>query len=82
MHAGLPATRAWLDKCRRFEASGVDVILIADHFSALPGPFAALGAAAAVTDRIRLGTLVLDNDFRHPAIVAKEMATDGLSLSA
>jgi len=72
--------RAWLDFAREVEDSGVDVLLLRDHFSAGPfgqqlAPFSGLAAAAAVTSRLRLGTLVLANDFRHPAIVAHEAAS-------
>jgi probable F420-dependent oxidoreductase len=38
-------------------------------------PFTALASAAAVTTRLRVGTIVLSNDFRHPAIVAHEAAS-------
>jgi probable F420-dependent oxidoreductase len=38
-------------------------------------PLLALTAAAQATSRIRLGTSVLDNDFRHPVVLAKEAAT-------
>jgi len=72
--------RAWLDFARRVEDSGIDVLLLRDHFSAGPfgqqlAPFSGLAAAAAATTRLRLGTLVLSNDFRHPAIVAHEAAS-------
>jgi probable F420-dependent oxidoreductase len=72
--------RAWLDYARQIEDAGIDVLLIRDHFSAGAfgpqlAPFTALAAAAAVTTRLRLGTLVLSNDFRHPAIVAHEAAS-------
>jgi alkanesulfonate monooxygenase SsuD/methylene tetrahydromethanopterin reductase-like flavin-dependent oxidoreductase (luciferase family) len=72
--------RAWLDFARRVEGSGIDVLLLRDHFSAGPfgqqlAPFSGLAAAAAATTRLRLGTLVLSNDFRHPAIVAHEAGT-------
>ena len=51
-----------------------------DHFSAGAfgqqlAPFTALASAAAVTTRLRVGTIVLSNDFRHPAIVAHEAAS-------
>jgi len=74
------AGRAWLDFARQVEDSGIDVLLLRDHFSAGPfgkqlAPFSGLAAAAAVTTRLRLGTLVLSNDFRHPAIVAHEAAS-------
>ena len=72
--------RAWLDYARRIEDTGIDVLLIRDHFSAGAfgpqlAPFTALAAAAAVTSRLRVGTIVLSNDFRHPAIVAHEAAS-------
>jgi len=72
--------QAWLDFARHVEDSGVDVLLLRDHFSAGAfgrqlAPFSGLAAAAAVTTRLRLGTIVLSNDFRHPAIVAHEAAS-------
>lgn len=70
----------WFDHVRRVEDAGVDTLLVRDHLSAGPfgpqlAPFSALAAAAAVTARLHVGTLVLDNDFRHPAFVAHEAAT-------
>jgi probable F420-dependent oxidoreductase len=72
--------RAWRDQARRIEDAGIDVLLLRDHFSAGAfgqqlAPFSALAAAAAVTDRLHVGTLVLANDFRHPVIVAHEAAS-------
>jgi probable F420-dependent oxidoreductase len=71
---------AWLDFARRVEECGIDALLLRDHFSAGAfgeqlAPFSGLAAAAAVTTRLRLGTIVLSNDFRHPAIVAHEAAS-------
>src|SRR2546421_10693341 len=71
--------RAWLDHARRVEDAGIDVLLIRDHFSAGAfgqplAPFTALASAAAGTTRPRGGTIVLSNDFRHPAIVAPAAA--------
>ncbi len=76
----VPEGRAWLDHARRIEDTGIDVLLIRDHFSAGAfgpqlAPFTALASAAAVTTRLRVGTIVLSNDFRHPAIVAHEAAS-------
>jgi probable F420-dependent oxidoreductase len=70
----------WLDFARLVESAGIDVLLLRDHFSAGAfgqqlAPFTALAAAAAVTSKLRVGTLVLSNDFRHPAIVAHEAAS-------
>lgn len=71
---------AWLDHVRRVEDGGIDVFLVRDHFSAGAygqqfAPFSSLAAAAAVTARLHVGTLVLANDFRHPVIVAHEAAS-------
>lgn len=70
----------WIALARRAEDLGYDTLLIRDHlapdvFGHQMAPLVALAAAAMVTKRIRLGTLVLDNDFRHPAMLAKEAAT-------
>jgi probable F420-dependent oxidoreductase len=70
----------WADFARRVEGAGVSSLLLRDHFSAGAfgqqlAPFSALAAAAAVTARLQVGTLVLSNDFRHPAIVAHEAAS-------
>jgi len=69
----------WAETARRAEAIGFDVLHIADHLvaSAL-APFAAAGVALGATERLHVGTLVLNNDFRHPVIVAREAATLGL----
>ena len=48
---------------------------MADHFGPQLAPIPAVMAAAAATSTLRVGTFVLDNDFRHPAALAKEAAT-------
>ncbi|GAA3688712.1 LLM class F420-dependent oxidoreductase [Nonomuraea antimicrobica] len=68
--------KAWAEKARRLEAAGFDVLVVPDHLvGARFAPVAALTAAACATDRLRVGTLVFANDFRHPAVLAKECAT-------
>jgi probable F420-dependent oxidoreductase len=72
--------RAWLDLACATERLGYDTLLIRDHFVEEPfghqfAPFTALMAAAMVTRDLRLGTLVIDNDYRHPAVLAKDVAT-------
>ena len=70
------ASRAeWADKARKVEALGYAVLLVPDHLAELLAPFPALAAAAAATTRLRVGTAVLNNDFRHPALLAREAAT-------
>jgi probable F420-dependent oxidoreductase len=69
-----------LDTARRAEDSGYATFLIRDHFIDAPfghqlAPLTALATVAAITDRLRVGTLVVANDYRHPVILAKEIAT-------
>ncbi len=74
--AGRAQTRAgWQDFARQAEDLGFSTLVIPDHFSAQLAPLPAIMSAAAVTSRLRFGTNVLDNDFRHPAVLAKEAAT-------
>lgn len=64
----------WPEECRRTEAMGFDTVAAPDHLGH-PSPFAMLAAAAASTARLRLGTLVLNNEFWNPALLAREAAT-------
>jgi probable F420-dependent oxidoreductase len=70
-----PTGRAWTESARQAEADGYGVISLADHLGEQFGPLTALAAAAAVTDSVRLSMFVLANDLRHPAVLAKEIAT-------
>lgn len=70
----------WIAHARRVEALGFSTLLLRDHllpdyFGPQLGPLSAVATAAAVTTRLRVGTLVLDNDYRHPVVLAKEAAT-------
>jgi len=66
---------AWAEQARRAEAAGFDTVLLPDHIDYGFAPLPAALAAAQATSRLRVGTSVLCNDFRHPAILAKEAAT-------
>jgi probable F420-dependent oxidoreductase len=70
-----PDRRSWLDLARRCEAHGYDVLTMPDHFTEQLAPVPALMAAADVTERLRIGALVWDNDYKHPVVLAKELAT-------
>jgi probable F420-dependent oxidoreductase len=67
--------KAWADAARRYEDLGFSVLLLRDHFDDQLGPIAAMATAAAVTTSLRVGCLVFDNDYRHPLVLAKELAT-------
>ncbi|MFN8542181.1 MAG: LLM class flavin-dependent oxidoreductase [Thermomicrobiales bacterium] len=74
------ATEAWIAHVRRVEELGYATFLIRDHF--VPdffgdqfAPLVALMAAASATTRLRVGTIVIDNDYRHPVLLTKEAAT-------
>jgi alkanesulfonate monooxygenase SsuD/methylene tetrahydromethanopterin reductase-like flavin-dependent oxidoreductase (luciferase family) len=50
-------------------------VFVPDHFGNQIAPVAALTGAAGATTSLRIGPLVLDNDYRHPVVTAKEMAS-------
>jgi probable F420-dependent oxidoreductase len=66
---------AWRDLARRAEALGYGCFIMADHYLNPFAPVPGLMAAADATTTIRIGCQVFDNDFRHPALLAKEAAT-------
>lgn len=65
----------WTTFARRAEELGYAALYVTDHLGRQLAPTAALAAAAAVTDRLRIGPYVFANDFRHPLLVAREAAT-------
>jgi probable F420-dependent oxidoreductase len=69
------ADRSWVDSAREVEALGYATLFVPDHFDEGLGPLVALAVAATVTSTINLGPLVFDCDFRHPAVVARELAS-------
>jgi probable F420-dependent oxidoreductase len=71
-------TDGWRDRVQRIEALGYSTIFWPDHFGPQWEPVAALAAVAAATERIRVGSLVYDVDYRHPVVLAKAAATTHL----
>jgi probable F420-dependent oxidoreductase len=65
----------WAERARRVEQLGYSTLVVPDHFRDHLAPVPALTAAALATTRLRVGSLVFSNDFRHPAVLAKEAAT-------
>jgi probable F420-dependent oxidoreductase len=77
---GIRSGEELLGEARRAEELGYATLLLRDHFVREPfgdqlAPMVALTAAAAATRTLRVGSLVLDNDYRHPVLLAKEAAT-------
>jgi len=66
---------AWTDLARRAESTGYSVLTMPDHFDDQLAPVPALMAAADATTTLRVGALVWDNDYKHPVVLAKELAT-------
>src|SRR5947209_12027917 len=68
-----------LDLWRHVEATGWDIACVTDHFmpntkereGVMLESWSTLSALAALVPRIRVGTIVLGNTYRHPAVVAK-----------
>jgi len=60
---------------RRAEAMGYSALMIPDHLVDILAPVPALATIAAVTERIRIGTFVFNNDLRHPAVLAHDLAS-------
>jgi probable F420-dependent oxidoreductase len=66
---------AWASFARRVETLGYSTLLVTDHLGRQLEPVAALATAAAATTRLRIGSYVLANDYRHPLMMAREAAT-------
>jgi probable F420-dependent oxidoreductase len=68
---------SFTEYCRSAERYGYDAIFTADHLGS-PAPFSPLIAAAEATQRLRVGTLVLNMGFWNPHLLAREVATADL----
>jgi probable F420-dependent oxidoreductase len=71
---GIRSRQDFVDRCRTAEAQGYDVALAVDHLGG-PAPFPTLVAAAEATERLRVGTMVLNIGFWNPHLLAREVAT-------
>jgi F420-dependent oxidoreductase-like protein len=79
----LEAWRRTTEVARQAERLGFESIWLFDHFHTVPRPtdeitfesFASLSALAALTERVRLGHIVICTAFRNPALTAKMIST-------
>jgi probable F420-dependent oxidoreductase len=72
---GAGSRTEWVSKARRVEELGYSTLTVPDHLGQFFSPMPALISAAEATTRLRVGTNVLNNDLRHPVLVAREAAT-------
>ncbi len=76
VNVGPSRSRAeWREKARRLEGLGYGTLTVPDHLAEFLAPMPALVSAAEATTTLRVGANVLNNDFRHPVLVAREAAT-------
>src|SRR6201992_4004342 len=64
----------WAESARELEALGYSTLFAPDHFDEGLGPIAAMAAAAVATTELTVATAVFAADFRHPAVLARELA--------
>ena len=69
------AGMSWAESARELEALGYSTLFAPDHFDEGLGPITAMAAAAAATTELTVATAVFAADFRHPAVLARELAS-------
>ncbi len=76
MCSGVDSGAEFAEVARMAEDLGYSTLFVPDHFVDHPlAPIPAMAAAAAVTTTLRVGALVLGNDYKHPVVLAREAAT-------
>ncbi len=76
MSSGAPDAAAWRRLVARLDDEGYDLLHMPQHRGTKGfSPLVALAVVASLSQRLRVGTLVLDNESVHPAIVARDAAT-------
>jgi probable F420-dependent oxidoreductase len=73
--ANAPSRTAFITLARRAEELGYATLLMPDRTITDLAPLTALAVAAEATTSLRVGSYVFCNDYRHPALLAKEVAT-------
>ncbi|HZC31973.1 MAG TPA: TIGR03621 family F420-dependent LLM class oxidoreductase [Candidatus Bathyarchaeia archaeon] len=63
------------ERARAAEAMGVAAFVLPDHLVPQLAPIPYLATIAALTERLRISAFVHNNDLRHPAVLAQELAT-------
>ncbi len=65
----------WVELAWRVEGAGFDLLVTADHLGGAFSPLVPLATVAEATSALRLGVMVLNNDFHHPVLVARAAST-------
>jgi probable F420-dependent oxidoreductase len=73
--AGLIDGRQLVETARRAESTGYTGLVLPDHLVPQHAPIPLLATVAAATERLRIGTFVLNVNLRHPAVLAQDLAT-------
>ena len=68
-------TRELGERARAAEALGVTTLVLPDHLVPQLAPIPYLATVAAATERLRISAFVHNNDLRHPAVLAQDLAT-------
>ena len=69
------SAKALAERARKAESLGYSTYVISDHLLDVLSPIPALATIAAVTEKLRIGMFVLNNDLRHPAVLHQELAS-------
>jgi probable F420-dependent oxidoreductase len=73
--AGQPSREVWIALARRVEELGYSTLLLPDVLGTSLSTLTALTVAATATTTLRVGSYVFVNDYRHPALLARDIAT-------
>jgi probable F420-dependent oxidoreductase len=72
---GVMNARALAELARRAEAAGYHGLVVSDHLVDKLAPVPAMAVITATSDRLRMSAFVFNNDFRHPAVLAQDLAS-------
>ncbi len=72
---GIASIRELTETVRRAEAIGIDTLVVPDHLIPQLSPAPTMAAIAAISETLRISAFVLNNDLRHPAVLAQDLAS-------
>ena len=72
---GIVNGRELAERARRAEQMGYHALVLPDHLISQLSPLAMMATVAAATSTLRVSAFVLNNDLRHPAVLAQDLAS-------